>query len=160
MARASKPEEAKPETPQADPFAMPQMGDPAAMVEGFRAIAEDNLEKSRTALEKARAVYEDVQKEAEAGFSTARAQSSRISLAAIDTLRDNTEKTFGQLERLMKVKTVAELVEFQAAFLRQQAEMTVDTAKTMQSLYRQASEEMSGPAKAAAEKAMSAFKAE
>lgn len=145
---------------ETDMFAMPQMANPTEFVERFRAMAEDNMEKSKAALEKARSVYDDMQKEAESGMQTAQAHTSKISLAAIDQLRANTETTFGHMEKLMAVKSLAELVELQSAFVRQQAEMAVDTAKTMQGLYQKAGEEMSAPAKAAAEKAMGAFKAD
>jgi len=144
--------------PAGDAFAMPQIADPAEFVEQFRSIAEENLSKSKAALEKAREVYEEVQKEAESGLHSAQEHSSKISLAAIDSLRVNTETTFGHLEKLVGVKSVSEFVEAQTAFLRQQAEMAVDTAKTMQGLYQKAGEDMSAPAKAAAEKAMGAFK--
>ncbi|WP_306119183.1 MULTISPECIES: phasin family protein [unclassified Roseitalea] len=141
-----------------DAFAMAQMGNPAEYVERFRAMAEDNMEKSRAAFDKARSVYEDLQKEAETGLHSAQAHSSKITLAAIDTMRANTETTFGHMQKLMGVKSMAELVELQSAFVRQQAEMAVDTAKTMQGLYQKAGEDMTAPAKAAAEKAMGALK--
>lgn len=141
-----------------DAFSMPNMTDPAEFVEQFRTVAEENLSKSKAALEKARAMYEEVQKEAEAGLHSAQEHSSKISMAAIDSLRANTETTFGHLEKLVSAKSLAEIVEAQTAFLRQQAEMAVDTAKTMQGLYQKAGEDMSAPAKAAAEKAMGAFK--
>ena len=62
------------------------------------------------------------------------------------------------VEKLVAVKSIADLVELQTAFVREQAEKAVDTAKTMQDLYQKAGEEMSAPAKAAAEKAMNALK--
>ncbi len=160
MAKAATPkdENKTAETPETDVFAMPQVGNPTEIVEQFRTVAEDNLEKSKAAFEKARTVYEDMQKEAESGIHTAQAHTSKISLAAIDQLRTNTETTFGHIEKLMAVKSVAELVELQSAFVRQQAELAVDSAKTMQNLYQQAGEDIAAPAKAAAEKAMGAFK--
>lgn len=161
MAKAGTPKTDKPQAAaDTEMFAMPQMGNPTEIVEQIRAMAEENMEKSKAALEKARAVYEDLQKEAETGMHTAQAHTSKISLTAIDQLRSNTETAFGHVEKLMNVKSVAELVELQSAFVRQQAEMAVDTAKTMQGLYQKAGEEMAAPAKAAAEKAMGALKGE
>ena len=146
--------------PAPDPFAAGQMPNPAEMLDRFRKLAEENLVKSKTALEKAKAAFDDVQKGAEAGLHSAQEHSSKISLAAIDTMRANTESAFNHLEKMVGVKSVAEMIELQTAFVREQAEKAVDTAKTMQTLYQKAGEDMTAPAKAAAEKAMSAMKPE
>lgn len=150
---------ASPKTPT-ETLAAGQMPNPTEMLEQFRTLAEDNLAKSKAALEKAKVAFDDVQKEAETGMHNAQEHSSKIALAAIDTMRANTESTFSHLEKMVGIKSVAELIELQTAFVREQAEKAVDTAKTMQSLYQQAGEDMAAPAKAAAEKAMGAIKPE
>ena len=155
MAKSTTP---KPGAAPADAFAMGQMSNPAEYLDQFRTMAEDNLNKSKAAFEKAQSMFEDVQKEAEAGLHSAQAHSSKISLAAIDTLRDNTESAFKHMDKMVGVKSVAELIELQTAFVREQAEKAVDTAKNMQGLYQKAGEDMAAPAKAAAEKAMGALK--
>lgn len=159
MAKAAAPKTEAPTAKAAqDAFAMGQMPDPAEMLEQFRTLAEENLAKSKAAMEKAKAAFDDVQKEAEAGLHTAQENTSKISLAAIDTMRANTESTFSHLEKMVGVKSVAEMIELQTAFVREQAEKAVDTAKTMQGLYQKAGEDMAAPAKAVAEKAMGALK--
>ena len=140
-----------------DAFAAP-MANATEYLEQVRAMAEDGMSKTKDAVEKARAAYEDLQKEAETSINTAQEHSAKISLAAIDTMRASSESTFKHLEKMVSIKSVAELVELQTAFVREQAEKAVDTAKTMQDLYQKAGEEMAAPAKAAAEKAMSALK--
>lgn len=160
MAKAATPKtETTAETaiPGAEAFAG-QMPNPTEMIEQFRSLAEENLAKSKTAFETAKSAFDDVQKEAEAGLHSAQEHSSKISLAAIHTMRANTESTFSHLEKMVGVKSVAELIELQTAFVREQAERAVDNAKTMQALYQKAGEDMTAPAKAAAEKAMSAIK--
>lgn len=140
-----------------DAFAAP-MANAGEYLEQVRSMAEDGMMKTKDAVEKARVAYEDLQKDAEAGISTAQEHSAKISLAAIDTMRSSSEATFKHLEKLVAIKSVAELVELQTAFVREQAEKAVDSAKTMQGLYQKAGEEMAAPAKAAAEKAMNALK--
>jgi len=63
------------------------------------------------------------------------------------------------MEALLGVKSVAELFELQTAFLRKQAEVTVEQAKTMQEATRKVAEQVAAPGKSAAEKAMKGFKA-
>jgi hypothetical protein len=60
---------------------------------------------------------------------------------------------------LLGVKTLAEAMEVQTAFLRKQTEMAVDQAKGMQAASQEAFEALSAPAKAATEKAMASIKA-
>lgn len=153
MAKAAKPAEA------AEMFTMKAATNPAEVVESFRSMAEETLAKSKETFEKSKAVLDDVQKDAEAGLHTAQAHAAKISLAAIDTLRSNTETAFKHLEKLVGVKSIADLLEVQSAFVRAQAEKAVDDAKAMQALYQKAGEEMTAEGKAAAEKAMGAFKA-
>ncbi|MBO6639222.1 MAG: phasin family protein [Roseitalea sp.] len=159
MAKAAAPKpEAQPAKAAQDVFSIGQMPDPAEMLEQFRSLAEENLAKSKAAMEKAKATFDAVQKEAEAGLHSAQENSSKISLAAIDTMRANTESTFSHLEKMVGIKSVAEMIELQTAFVREQAEKAVDTAKTMQGLYQKAGEDLTAPAKAVAEKAMGALK--
>ena len=156
MAKAAPP---KKDT-AADAFGVGQIANPTEALDQFRTFAEESLSKSKEALEKAKAAFDDVQKEAEAGLHSAQEHSAKISLAAIDSMRTNTESTFTHLDKLVGVKSVAELIELQTAFMREQTEKAVDTAKTMQGLYQKAGEDISAPAKAAAEKAMGALKNE
>lgn len=140
-----------------DAFAMP-MANATEYLEQVRAMAEEGMNTTKEAIEKSRVAYEDLQKEAEASIHTAQAHSAKISLVAIETMRSASESTFKHLEKLVGIKSVADLVELQTAYVREQAEKAVDTAKNMQGLYQQASEEMTAPAKAAADKAMDMLK--
>ncbi len=153
MAKAAKPVEA------AEMFNMTEAVNPTEMVEKFRTMAEEALNKSKETFEKSKAVLDDVQKDAEAGLHTAQAHAAKISLAAIDAMRANTESAFSHFEKLVGLKSVADLFEIQTAYVRTQAEKAVDDAKAMQALYQKATEEMTAESKAAAEKAMGAFKA-
>ena len=119
MAKAAPP---KKDTTAADAFGVGQIANPTEALDQFRTFAEESLSKSKEALEKAKAAFDDVQKEAEAGLHSAQEHSAKISLAAIDSMRTNTESTFTHLEKLVGVKSVAELIELQTAFMREQTE--------------------------------------
>ena len=66
---------------------------------------------------------------------------------------------FAHLEKMVGVKTFAEALEIQSAFVRKQAEMAVDQAKEMQSASQEAFTALSAPVKEATEKAMASVKA-
>ena len=144
-------------TETADVFAFPAM-DAAPFADQFRTFAEQGLAKSKEAYETMKTSVEDAQKTVETTMETAQAQSSKVSLAAINAMRANTEAGFAHLEKLIGVKSLAEAFEIQSAFVRKQAEMAVDQAKEMQTVSKEAVDALSAPVKAATEKAMASFK--
>jgi phasin len=147
------------QTPEtADVFAFPAM-DTAPFADQFRTFAEQGLAKSKEAYETMKTSVEDAQKSVETTMETAQAQSSKVSLAAINAMRANTEAGFAHLEKLIGVKSLAEAFEIQSAFVRKQAEMAVDQAKEMQTVSKEAVDALSAPVKAATEKAMASIKA-
>lgn len=139
-------------------FEFPQGVDPTEYLEGLKKLAEDGLVKTKEAYEQAQAAFEQAQKEAEAGLNTVQAHSSKISLATLEAMRSNTESSLSYMESLIGVKSLADVMEIQTSYARKQAEMAADTAKSMQALYQNAAEEVTAPAKDAADKAMKAFK--
>ncbi|MDZ7823612.1 MAG: phasin family protein [Ahrensia sp.] len=140
-------------------FEFPQGVDPSKYLEQLKTMAEEGLSKAKETYEQAQAVFAEAQKEAEAGLSTMQSNSAKISLATLNSARSNTEATFAHMEKLVGVKSISEFMELQTSFLRNQAEMAVDTAKSMQELYSTAATQAAEPVKKAAEKAMDAFKA-
>jgi phasin len=133
--------------------------DPSKFSEGFRDFAEKGAHQSREAYAKMKTVAEDASKTVEATMQTAQAGTVELGLKAIDALRTNAEISLSHMEALLGVKSVAELVELQTAFLRKQAEVTVEQAKSMQETVKKVAETVAKPGKEAAEKAMSTFKA-
>lgn len=145
-------------TETADVFAFPAM-DAAPFTDQFRSFAEQGLAKSKEAYETMKSSMEDAQKTIETSVETAQAQSSKLSLTALNAMRANTEAGFAHLEKLVGVKSFAEALEIQSAFVRKQAEMAVDQAKEMQTVSKEAVDALSAPVKAATEKAMASIKA-
>ena len=145
-------------TETADVFAFPAM-DGAPFADQFRSFAEEGMAKSKEAYDQMKSSVEDAQKTIESTMETAQAQSSKLSLTAINAMRANTEAGFAHLEKLVGVKTLAEAMEIQSAYMRKQAEMAVDQAKEMQTVSQEAFNALSAPVKDATEKAMASVKA-
>ncbi|WP_421853883.1 phasin family protein [Oricola sp.] len=149
---------AAPKTETADVFAFPAM-DAAPFADQFRSFAEQGIAKSKETFEQVRASMEDAQKSVETAVETAQGQNSKVTLTAIGMMRTNVEAGFSHLEKLVGVKTFAEAVELQSAFLRKQTELAVDQAKEFQTVSRDALEALSAPVKEAADKAAASIKA-
>ncbi len=133
--------------------------DPAKLSESFREFAEKGATQTKEAYAKMKEAAEDATKTVEATLESAQAGSVELGLKAIEALRTNAENSLSHMEALLGVKSVAELFELQTAFLRKQAEVVVEQAKTMQEATRKVAEKVAEPGKSAAEKALKTFKA-
>lgn len=133
--------------------------DPSKMTEGLRDFAEKGAEQSKQAFARMKSAAEEATKTVETTVQSAQAGTVDLGLKAIDALRTNAESSFAHMEALLGVKSVSEFFELQTAFLRKQAEVAVEQAKSMQDATRKLAETVSKPAKDAAEKALSSFKA-
>ncbi|ACM35585.1 MULTISPECIES: phasin [Rhizobium/Agrobacterium group] len=132
--------------------------DPAKISDSLRDFTEKGAAQSKEAYAKMKTAAEDATKTVEATLQSAQSGSMELGLKAIDALRTNAELSLSHMEALMGVKSVAELVELQTAFIRKQAEVTVEQAKAMQETVKKVAETVAKPGKEAAEKAMSSFK--
>ena len=133
--------------------------DPSKLSESFRDFAEKGAAQTKEAYAKMKEAAEDATKTVEATLESAQAGSVELGLKAIDALRTNAENSLSHMEALLGVKSVAELFELQTAFLRKQAEVAVEQAKSLQETSKKVAEKVSAPGKSAAEKAMKSFKA-
>lgn len=133
--------------------------DPSKFSESFRDFAEKGAAQSKDAYAKMKVAAEEASKTVESTLQSAQAGTVELGLKAIEALRTNAENSLAHMEALLGVKSVAELVELQTAFLRKQAEVTVEQAKAMQETAKKVAETVAKPSKDAAEKAVSTFKA-
>ena len=133
--------------------------DPSKISESFRDFAEKGAAQTKEAYAKMKEAAEDATKTVEATLESAQAGSVELGLKAIDALRTNAENSLSHMEALLGVKSVAELFELQTAFLRKQAEVAVEQAKSLQETSKKVAEKVSAPGKSAAEKALKSFKA-
>ena len=132
--------------------------DPAKLSESFRDFAEKGAAQTKEAYAKMKEAAEDATKTVEATLESAQAGSVELGLKAIEALRTNAENSLSHMEALLGVKSVSELFELQTAFLRKQAEVAVEQAKTLQETSKKVAEKVAAPGKSAAEKAMKSFK--
>ena len=133
--------------------------DPSKLAESFRDFAEKGAQQSKEAYAKLKSAGEEASKTLEATVQTAQAGSVEIGLKAVDALRINAESSLSHMEALLAVKSVAEFFELQTSFLRKQAEITIEQAKSLQETTKQVAEKVAKPSKEAAEKVMASFKA-
>ena len=133
--------------------------DPSKLSESFREFAEKGAVQTKEAYAKMKEAAEDATKTVEATLESAQAGSVELGLKAIEALRTNAENSLSHMEALLGVKSVSELFELQTAFLRKQAEVAVEQAKTLQETSKKVAEKVTAPGKSAAEKAMKSFKA-
>lgn len=132
--------------------------DPSKLSESFREFAEKGAVQTKEAYAKMKEAAEDAAKTVEATLESAQAGSVELGLKAIEALRTNAENSLSHMEALLGVKSVSELFELQTAFLRKQAEVAVEQAKTLQETSKKVAEKVAAPGKSAAEKAMKSFK--
>ncbi|WP_419909756.1 phasin [Hoeflea sp.] len=140
-----------------DVFAYAAM-DPAKLTETYREFAEKGLVQSKDAYDKLKTAAEDATKTVEQTLENAQAGTVELSIKAIEAVRANADNSLTHLEALLGVKSVAELVELQSAFIRKQAEAAVDQAKDIQEAARKVADHVSKPGKDAYEKAAKNFK--
>lgn len=133
--------------------------DPAKLTEGFREFAEKGATQSREAYAKMKTAAEEATKTVETTLQSAQAGSVELGLKAIDVMRTNADMSLSHMEALLGVKSVSELIELQTAYIRKQAEVTVEQAKSLQDATRKLAEGVAKPGKDAAEKVMATFKA-
>ncbi len=133
--------------------------DPSKFSESFREFAEKGASQTKEAYVRMKEAAEDATKTAEATLESAQAGTVELGLKAIDALRVNAENSLSHMEALLGVKSVAELFELQTSFLRKQAEVVVEQARSLSETTKKVAESVSAPAKTTAEKAMNAFKA-
>lgn len=132
--------------------------DPAKASDAFRDFAEKGAAQSKEAYAKMKTAAEDATKTVEATLESAQSGTVELGLKAIDALRTNAESSLSHMEALLGVKSLSELFELQTAFIRKQAELAMEQAKSMQEATKKVAENVVKPGKDAAEKALSSFK--
>ncbi len=150
-ARATK-AKAAPATPAAFPdfeaFAMPQMEVPAA----FREATEKGIENAREAYAKVKTAAEDATDLMEDTFETSRQGVVEFNHKAVDAAKLNADATFNFVKDIMSVKTLAEAIELQSTFARQQFDTLSAQSKEMHELATKLGTDVSAPVKEAVEK--------
>ena len=139
--------------PEAVSRAQAAMGmDPAKMQETLRTMTERSMEQSREAYKRMKTAADEATRTLESTLENAHSGSLSMSKKALDAMRSNADLGFAHLEKLASAKSIAELIEMQTGFVRQQMEAAADQAKEMQVLSRDVAQELVRPSREAAEK--------
>jgi phasin len=127
--------------------------DPERFQEALRGLTERTVEQSRKTYQAIRDNADEATKTLEATLENAHSGSLSLSKKAIEALRTNAELGFAHLEKMTKVRSVAELVELQSGYVREQTELMAGQIRDMQSLSRTVANELVRPGKEAMDKA-------
>ncbi|MEJ1161697.1 phasin [Prosthecomicrobium sp. N25] len=131
------------EMPKLDFAKMPQIEVPPV----FREMAEKGVEQAKQNYEKLKVAAEEATDMIEDTYETARSGLVEYNLKALDAMKANTDAVFGFAKDLASVKTFAEAVELQTAFVRKQFESVTAQAKDLQAVAQKVATETSQPVK-------------
>ncbi|MEP3048466.1 MAG: phasin [Roseibium sp.] len=140
--------------PDFEAFAMPQMEVPAA----FREASEKGIENARDAYAKVKTAAEGATDLMEDTFETSRQGVVEFNHKAVDAAKSNADAAFSFFKDIMSAKSVAEAVELQSTFARQQFETLTTQTKDLQELATKLGSDVSAPVKDAMEKSFKDFK--
>lgn len=141
--------------PNFEAFAMPKMEIPAA----FREASEKGIEQARDAYAKVKTVAEDATDLMEDTFETSRQGIVEFNHKAVDAAKSNADATFSFMKDLMAAKSLAEVIELQSTFTRQQFDALSTQTKDMQEFATKLSSDVTAPVKEAVEKNFKEMKA-
>ena len=156
-ARATKSAKSTVKNPFVDfeAFSMPNMEVPVL----FREATEKSIEQAREAYAKVKTAAEDATDLMEDTFETSRQGAVEFNHKAVDAAKANTDAAFSFVKDLMAVKTVAEAIELQSTYARQQFDALTAQAKDMQEFATKLSTDVTAPVKDAFEKSFKEVKA-
>ena len=159
MTTAAKSKSAKPAmTPPnlLDAFAVnvPSVEVPAA----FREFAEKSIAQARDTYAKMKSAAEDATDVVEDTYETAREGAMTIGVKVLDNAKSNADASFALARDLFGAKTLAEVIEFQTAFARQQFDTVSAQMKEFQELTQKVFSDAAKPFTTKVEKTMKEMK--
>lgn len=149
--RATKTAKAAPAAasfPNFEAFSMPNMEVPAA----FREATEKGVENAREAYAKIKTAAEDATDLMEDTFETSRQGVVEFNHKAVDAAKANADAAFSFMKDLMAAKSVAEAIELQSSYAREQFDALSTQTKDMQEFATKLSTDVTAPVKEAVEK--------
>lgn len=162
MTTATKAKAAKaaPAASMTAPFEAFSMGVPnVEMPAAFRDFAEKGIAQARDAYAKMKTAAEDATDMVEDTYETAREGAFSIGVKAIDSAKANTDASFALARDLFGAKTVAEVIELQTTFARQQFEAVTAQFKEFQELCQKVVADTTKPVTSKVEKTFKDIKA-
>lgn len=138
----------------ADLFAFPAFDVPPAM----RDFVENSLMQSKDSYDKFKVTAEETTVELEKTIEKTRNGVMEFNSKAIEAVQENTDATLSHVKDVFAVKSLAEVLELQTAFVKKQMDVMQAQAETFKSMTTKLSEETSEPYQAAFQKSVEAFK--
>lgn len=138
-------------------FDVASLGD-AEIPAALREFAEKAVAQAKANFEKMKVVAEEATDALEDTYEVARAGVIEYGTKTIDAAKANSDATLGHAKDMLGVKTVAEAIELQTSFVRQQYETLSAQAKELQEMATKLAGEASKPAKEIFEKSLDALK--
>ncbi len=124
----------------------------------FRELAEKGIAQARDAYAKMRTAAEDTTEAVEDTFETARDGAFTFGVKAIDAVKANSDASFALAKDLFGAKTLADVIELQTAFARQQFDTLTAQFKEFQDLAQKVATDATKPMQAHVEKAFKDIK--
>jgi phasin len=125
----------------------------------FREFAEKGLVQARDAYAKMKTAAEDTSEVVEDTFETARHGAFTFGVKAIDAVKANSDASFALAKDLFGAKTLADVIELQTAFARQQFDTMSAQFKEFQELAQKVVTDTAKPMSTHVEKTFKDFKA-
>ena len=126
--------------------------------EMFRSFAENGVNQAREHYAQFKTNAEDATDLIEETYETAREGMIDLQHKALDVAKQNVDATFDFARQFLAVTSVADAVQLQAKFAREQFDACADYSKELQSSVSKIAEDAVAPSKAAFSKAISAAK--
>jgi phasin len=125
-----------------------QIARDATVPESVRALAEKTVTQTREAYEKAKDALEDAVDALERSFDAAGQGAAAFNRKLIDITQRNLNSGFDLAKKLAGAKNLAEIVELQSAFIRQQFDAMASQAGEIRALSTKIAADTSEPIKA------------
>jgi phasin len=126
----------------------------ATVPESVRALAEKTVTQTREAYEKAKDALEDAVDALERSFDAAGQGAAAFNRKLIDITQRNLNSGFDLAKKLAGAKNLAEIVELQSAFIRQQFDAMASQAGEIRALSTKIAADASEPIKAQVSRTM------
>ena len=151
------PKTAAPKTSATDAFAFPTPSFDA-FGPAFQGMADESLAKGKEAFEKFTSSSEEAKEALEATFEKTRNNVIELNEKTMSVAETNSKAALEHAKEVMSVKSFADALELQTAFVKKQFSVYQDQAQAFQEMTAKVAEETTEPYKAAFEKSLNAFK--
>ena len=138
-------------------FEMPSLPNPEIPA-ALRDFAEKAVAQAKTSFEKLKVATEEATDALEDTYEASRAGFIAFNSKTLDAAKVNSDAALGHAKDMLSVKTVAQAIELQTAFVRQQYEAMSGQAKELQELATKLAGEAAKPAKDALGKTLEVLK--